>query len=186
MKIFSVTQVLGIYGPWHRIPANILKMAIDRGVAVHAASETYLKGLFVSIPNEYKGHFLSFKKWFDQYVDYVFFTETRFEDPILKFSGQPDLGCRLKNAMFQSERKPAGYKFPIIDIKTSKVESKTWRGQGAAYHHLCNQVEKKYDCSIFLQTDEKGRPPKVRIYEYLEKDFAAFLSALNAYRYFME
>ncbi len=186
MKSFSVTTVLGVYTAWHRIPANILKMAIDRGNAVHAASQAYQENLFYSLPKDYQGYFQSFCKWFDRYVEMVLFTEKRFEDPFLSFNGKPDLGAQLKKPMFQSERKPDGYRFPIIDIKTGQVEGQTWCGQGAAYQHLANQVSPIYDCSIFLQVKPNGDWPKVLLYEYVEKDFSAFLSALNAYRYFKE
>jgi hypothetical protein len=186
IKSPSVTTVLGVYTQWHRIPANILKMAIDRGNAVHGAAQAKLENIFYTLPADYRPYLVSFERWFERYVARVFFVEKRFEDPLLRFNGKPDLGCELKSPMFQSERRPQGYQWPIIDIKTGQVEGKTWCGQGAAYHHLCNQVQEQYDCSIFLQLDPKGGWPKVRLYEYVEKDFAAFLSALNAYKYFKD
>lgn len=184
IKQFSVTQVLGVFTEWHNIPANVLKQAIDRGNVVHAASQAYLSNIFFKIPTGYQVYFDSIKRWVDRYVEYIYFIEKRFEDPILGFNGKPDIGCKLIRRMFQSERNPFGYRYPIIDIKTGQVEGKTWCGQGAAYKHLCNLKKKKYDCSIFLQAHPQGDWPKVLIYEYDEKDFAAFISALNAYRYF--
>jgi hypothetical protein len=184
IKSPSVTTVLGVFTAWHKIPANILKMAIDRGNAVHNAAQAKLENIFYTLPAEYQNYLVSFERWFEKYVARVFFVEKRFEDPLFGFNGKPDLGCELKYPMFQSERRPQGYQWPIIDIKTGQAEGQTWCGQGAAYHHLCNQVEQKYDCSIFLQLSPKGDWPKVRLYEYVEKDFAAFLSALIAYKYF--
>jgi hypothetical protein len=186
LKQFSVPTVLGIYTAWHRIPRNVLKMAIDRGNAVHAASQAYQENLFYSLPKDYQGYFKSFCKWFDRYVEKVLFTEKRFEDSVLGFNGKPDLGAKLKQPMFHSERKPDGYLYPIIDIKTGKVEGQTWCGQGAGYIHLANQEAPVFDCAIFLQVKETGDWPKVLIYEQTESDFSAFLSALNSYRYFKE
>lgn len=186
IKSPSVTTVLGVYTAWHRIPANILRMAIDRGNAVHDAAQAKLENIFFTLPAEYRPYLESFNKWYERYVERVFFVEKRFEDPLLGFNGKPDLGCRLKKPMFQTSRRPQGYEYPIIDIKTGRVEGKTWCGQGAAYHHLCNQGQQIYDCSVFLQLDPKGGWPMVRLYESTENDFAAFLSALNAYKYFKD
>jgi hypothetical protein len=184
MKQFSVTQVLGVFTAWHRIPANILKMAIDRGNAVHAASEAWLNNIFYTLPKDYQGYFLSFQKWFLKYVESVYFSEKRFEDPILGFNGKPDLGVKLVKPMFHSEHRPQGYQYPIIDIKTGQVEGRTWCGQGAAYIHLANRETTLFDCAIFLQVKPDGGWPKTLIYEDSIRDFRAFLSALNAYRYF--
>lgn len=187
LKQFSVTTVLGIFTAWHKIPSHVLKMAIDRGNAVHAAAHAYQSNIFYSLPEDYQGYFMSFLKWFERHVETVYFTEKRFSDPALGFNGKPDLGVKLKVALFQSAVKPAGYQYPVVDLKTGQVEGKTWRGQGAAYMHLTNLEETKFDCTIFLQLNPQGGWPKVLHYSGVDTyaaDFAAFLSALNAYRYF--
>jgi hypothetical protein len=73
----------------------------------------------------------------------------------------------------------------IWDLKTSKAVGKTWCAQLAGYRNLA--LENGYDRIGrvgSLRLKEDGGMPLADEYQYSDRDFAAFLSALNAYRYF--
>ena len=112
--------------------------------------------------------------------------EKRFTDEIMGFSGQPDLGLRMKDGRNK-----------IVDIKTPVQENPTWKSQVATYLNLANQkykVEEKdgdqriksgafTDC-LALQLKQNGNEAVAFEYLYKDEDYFAFLSALNAHRYF--
>jgi hypothetical protein len=123
------------------------------------------------------GYFESFRAWFDAYVTEVIYCEKRLVDEINKFVGRPDLVAILKDNNLW-----------VIDIKTPVVEGPTWKAQCAAYRHL---VIKDREKSGMISNPLSGalrinpdKAAKVIPYKYAEDDFAAFLSSLNAYRYF--
>lgn len=176
MKSISVTTVLGRFTDFDKINPAVLEAAQIRGTAVHAAASAYAKGLFVSpLQDGYQGYYLSFKNWFDSYVDTVIFVEQRFFDKTFFFNGKPDLGVILKDG-----------RAVITDYKTAVAEGQTWKSQLAAYRHLALK-EFHYDFEVMsLRLKEDGRPAKAVTYNYSESDFAAFLAALTAYRYFIK
>ena len=181
MKYYSVTEVLSPYflldvpkEQRHHIERH-LEAAKERGKKVHAACASYALGVWVApLPAEWQGYFESFKAWFDNFVDRVFFVEKRFQCDKFFFSGRIDLGVQLIDA------RPM-----IVDLKTPLQESPTWCAQLGAYRFLAN-----YETNIgmpecmSLKLDPKGASAKAIVYQYSDDDFAAFLSALNAYRYF--
>lgn len=174
MKSYSVTQVLGVFADFDKIRPDVLEEAQRRGTAVHNAAAAHALGLWSnSLPEIWQGYFKSFRNWFDKYVAEVIFVEERFHDDIFYFHGKPDLGAKLIDG-----------RFVIPDYKTPVTEYPTWKSQVAAYRHLAH---KKYDYNfecMSLRLDKNGGPAKAAIYRYSDDDFAAFLSALNAYRYF--
>lgn len=124
---------------------------------------------------EFRGYFQSFKTWFDQYVDHVFFVEAEFSDPDLGFHGHPDIGARLIDG-----------RCVIPDYKTGAVESPTWRAQIAAYRHLANLRHGGiFLAGMALMLRKDGRPAKGILYQDSPADFALFLSALNCWRGFL-
>jgi hypothetical protein len=177
MRRFSSTQVLSGYIDFSKIPEDVLNYASDRGSRVHFVCERYAKGIPVlKLTGDVRPYFESFCLWFDRYVDKVYFVEERFSCPFYGFDGKPDLGVRLID----------GRKV-IPDLKTPVVESPTWKGQLASYLYLVNRSGKygtDFKESIALQLSPRGKEPRARVYKYYEDDFAAFLSALNAKRYF--
>ena len=176
MKTFSVTRVLSVYNDFSGINPDVLQAAARRGTKVHGVCAAYAAGLWVPpLALDINGYFSSFKAWFDKYVSRVFFVEEEMVDPLLGYYGHPDLGVELID----------GRKM-IPDLKTPLNESVTWKSQIAAYLNL---AEKKYGENFFdgcmaLQLSPKGTMAKGIVYQYSDADFAAFLSALNAYRYF--
>jgi len=173
----SVTQVLSVYQDFSMVPEHILTMAAERGKQVHSICASIAKGLFVShkrITPDIQGYIESFNKWFE-YVEEVVFVEGELIDPKLGFIGHPDLIAKMRGDTHLT----------LIDLKTPVTIGKTWRGQLSAYWHL---AESKFDIkrSGSLRLKQDGGFP----YDFDEytntrhEDFAAFLSALNAWRYF--
>ena len=186
MKYYSVTEVLSPYflldvpkEQRHYIERH-LEVAKERGKKVHAACGSYALGIWVApLPAEWQGYFDSFKTWFDNFVDRVFFVEKRFQCDKFFFKGRVDLGVRLIDG-----------REIVVDLKTPLQESPTWKSQLAAYRHL-SHVNNMYCIAprsvngcMSLKLDPGGASAKAIVYQYSDDDFAAFLSALNAFRYF--
>ena len=178
MKLYSVTEVLAPWSAYGFCSEEVLALAAERGSAVHRASASYAQGLMPVIKKEWFGYFVSFRKWFDEYVDRVIFVEEHMIDPDLGYHGHPDLGVRLK-PVFDIE-------VPVIDLKTPLAAYPTWKAQTGAYLHLAHHEypDEGFDSTMSLQLDPGGRVAKANIYKTPPQDFAGFLSALNAYRYF--
>jgi len=176
MKSYSVTTVLGVFADFGFIRSEVLEAAIARGNAVHAAAATYAGGMYVPpLPREYRGYFDSFKGWFDSRVRRVIFIEKRLYNVVYYFDGQPDLGCELADG-----------RLVVVDYKTPAAESPTWKAQIAAY---CDLAEDEFGgdwdgMSLRLRRD--GKPAIANVYDSHGNDFAAFLAALTAYRYFKD
>jgi hypothetical protein len=174
MKSFSVTTVLGVYNDFNAINPAVLEAAKVRGSAVHRAAACHAAGLFVQpVPGAYRGYFESFCKWFDDYVREVIFVEERFVDEIFFYNGQSDLGCVLIDG-----------RRVIVDYKTPAAESATWKSQIAAYAELAKKKYPPEFVGMSLRLRADGRPAIATVYEYSKNDYAAFLAALTAYRYF--
>lgn len=174
----SVTQVLSPFTDFSGIPDFVLKRAAIRGTKVHAACVAYCLGVWVvPLDKSASGYFESFREWFDAYVKEVIFCEKDLVDNVNKFKGRPDIVVKLVDENLW-----------VVDIKTPVTEGPTWKAQCAAYRHL---VVKDRERSGFISNPLTGalrinpdRAAKLIPYKYTEDDFAAFLSALNAYRYF--
>jgi len=167
---------LGVFTDFSMIREDVLAAACARGTAVHSACGAYALGLWVSpLPDEYRGYFLSFTSWFDQYVEKVHLVEKRLFDETYKYKGKPDLALKIK-----------GDKLPsVLDLKTPIAVGKTWCAQLAAYKNLIEINENiKIGRCLSLRLKVDGGPPIANDYQYSDSDYAAFLSALNAYRYF--
>ncbi len=176
MKTPSVTQVLGIFTDWSRINPDVLSAACVRGTAVHTACGAYALGVWVApLPVEYQGYFRSFTDWFDQYIEKVYLVEKRLYSDIYKYKGKPDLALKIK-----------GDKLPsVLDLKTPIAVGKTWCCQLAAYKNLIEENENiMIGRCISLRLKADGSPPIANDYQYSNSDYAAFLAALTAYRYF--
>ena len=180
MNYPSVTQVLSVYQDFSMVPEHVLAMASERGTQVHAICSSLAKGLFVShrqITSDIEGYIQSFNQWFSDYVEEVVLIEQELIDESLGFIGHPDLIVKIKKAPYLT----------LIDLKTPKIVGKTWRAQLAAYWHLA-ALQKKFKnikrCGS-LRLKENGGPPIFDEFTNTSHtDFAAFLSALNAWRYF--
>lgn len=177
----SVTQVLSVYQDFSMVPEHILMMAADRGSRVHAICASLAQKLFVShrqITPDIEGYIQSFNQWLE-YVDEVVIVEKELMDPHLGFVGHPDLVVKMKGNQHLT----------LIDLKTPKIIGKTWRAQLAAYWHLTafflleHKLKIKHCGSLRLKQDG-GLPIFDEYTDTRHADFTAFLSALNAWRYF--
>ncbi len=175
MKFYSVTEVLSPY--WNtkgKIPQNRIDDAIVRGNETHHFCTETGKGEWVPKPLLYEGYCDSFLWYFERCVEEVILVEQRLEDPTLGYFGHPDFLLRTK-----------GNRWPnIIDLKTPATKSKLWPMQISAYHNLAmKNGYLKLDIGGSLRLRQDGGPPKFDEYQFQQMDFAAFLSALNVYRY---
>ena len=173
MQQCSVTQALSPFTDFSQVPPDRLEYATDRGSRVHHFCAARAKRLHISyIPEDCKGYFNSFLYWLNVMVKEVLFVEKEFIDKTYGYVGHPDLGVILKDGTYA-----------LLDLKTPLALQPTWKGQIAAY---LNVVRKTFriDKGGSLRLDPKGKPPKMIWYEDETADFAAFLSALTAYKYF--
>lgn len=171
----SVTQVLSLYSGMDAIRPDVLDATSYRGTAVHAACLSRASGSFYLLPDEqHWGYFESFTTWFDSFVDEVILVEKRFTSLAFQFHGQLDLLALLKNEEMAC----------LIDLKTSASAGRTWCAQLAAYKHLAECHGYRIGRVFSLRLRENGGMPIANEYTYSDRDFAAFLAALTAWRYF--
>lgn len=176
MKQYSVTQVLGPFSDFSAIDPDVLEAAALRGTEVHNACACYAQSLPVlGLEGDRVGYFDSFMFWFITYVDRVFFVEKRLTHPVYQYNGKLDLGCKLVDGRNM-----------VVDYKTPATEGPTWKGQLSAYLELANYNQgQKFDGCMSLLLRKSGKAAKAIVYQDSPSDdFAAFLSALNAIRYF--
>ena len=182
--MISVTQALSPFSDFSGINPEVLRRAAERGSRVHRACAAYALGFpALGLHNEDHGYFISFVEWFDNYVDRVLMVEKRLTSP-LGYTGQIDLACRLTDG-----------RCCVVDYKTPALESPTWKAQIASYCELAlveliglyiPKSEKpvlKIE-GMALMLNKNGKAAKGIPYQYQADDFAAFLSALNSYRFF--
>ena len=174
-KYPSVTTVIGPYAGLEFVRPDKLAAACQRGTDGHTPCLSLATGQFAFVKPEVQGYFDSFKLWFDAHVDTVIEVEPLWESHKWGYCGSPDLLLIMNGSQ----------DIDIWDLKTSKAVGKTWCAQLAGYRNLA--LENGYDRigrvgSLRLKAD--GSMPLADEYQYSDRDFAAFLSALNAYRYF--
>ena len=169
----SVTTILKPYidTQWFKEEHQI------RGTIVHAASLSYLQGLWhPPLKPEYQGYFDSWKRWADNMIVKVVMVETRLYDHDWKLKGKPDLAAILKGDTMAS----------LTDLKTSQAEQKSWKLQIAAYRHLLRKdkgISTHRGMALRLRAD--GKIGLINEYDRnYKKDLNLFLGALNLYRYF--
>lgn len=171
-----VTQVLGPYSDFSKIPTDILEAASERGTLVHDLCELYaLDSLIEPIDEKIKGYFESFKKWFDKYVYEVISVEERLYDDEYLFTGKYDLLCRLKDDIT---------KIVLVDYKTPANSFKTWQLQSAAYMLLLESKNISLDRRLCLQLRKDGSDSNVIEYTNHKQDKDLFIKSLELYRFF--
>lgn len=145
--------------------------AADRGTRVHQACEAIAKGLgeFHMDP-EVMGYVESFKKWWGEGKKAVEI-EKRFFCNDHMITGQCDFIIETDEGL------------AIVDLKTSRAESKTWRLQGSAYSYLAKKDGYDIKRILFIHLDPDGGEPKIKEYD---EDWDFFLACLRAYNYFFK
>lgn len=172
--MISVTQVLSPWADFTMIPEGVLKHAAERGTQVHNAIAGFLRGSFQPrIDPEVEPYFDSFLQWRPM-VKSIACVEKEFIDNDLGVVGHPDLICKLKGDEFLT----------VVDWKTPMMKNPLWSAQLAGYQHLAqaNGIHVRRRLSVRLK--KNGRFPIVNEYKDHGTALAAFLSALNATKYF--
>ena len=173
MQSLSVTRVLSPFNDFSAVPPDRLELASKRGQAVHAACAAYARRLPIFYPDGSQGYVESFINWYDAHVKRPLFIEAEFSDPrVYKIHGHPDLVCEMADG-----------RIAVIDYKTPAAESRTWRSQLAAYIYLVKPVVGDA-VGMAVRLPREGGEARVSVYERSAEDFAAFVAALTAYRYF--
>ena len=169
----SVTQVIGVYADFSRVPADVLDAACARGTEVHRLCAAIAAGAWVpGAPEDLAGYVQSFRRWFD-FVEQVHVLEERFTDHRFGFTGQPDLIVTMRGDSAPS----------LVDLKTPATSQRAWRVQLAAYRHLARLAGFPVERTFSLRLKRDGGPAIVDEYRNSATDFAAFSAALTAYRY---
>lgn len=176
-----VTECLKPFSKMDLIDPEILNNAADRGSRVHKFCELYANNmLFEDIDEDCKNYVEVFKRWFDQRVEKVIFSEKRINNDSLKLSGCIDLAVFLKDSEFPC----------IVDIKTSASQSMTWPLQTAAYRMLLLMEKKLLPVAnvdrMVLMLPKNGRKAKEVEHFNHQKDTNIYMKCLEIYRYFNE
>lgn len=171
-----VTEVLKPFSTLNEIDPATLAKAADRGSRVHAYCETYSLGLFVAdVDEDCKNYFEVFKKWFDEMVDKVLYTEKRLNSSNYRISGAFDMIAVLKGDTHPT----------LIDIKTPASPSLSWQLQTAAYqllaHECLNEIVVRRICLMLPKFKDSAT---VIEYEDHKRDQLLYLKALELYRFF--
>lgn len=171
----SVTAILSPFVDYSHVPAHILERASLRGSRVHGICAARLRGLWhPPVTPDVAGYVRSFDAW-ARHVSDVILVEAELEDTALGYCGHPDLLVRMRG-----EQELSG-----IDLKTPRLCMPTWRGQLAAYGNLFEANGHSVSRLASLRLSPDGGAAKFDEYTGTRRaDFAAFMSALNAYRYF--
>lgn len=174
MKAPSVTQVLSPWADFSRVPQEALENAARRGTDVHRACSALAQGLwFPPVPDDCAGYLASFRLWLPTVADVVL-AEDELSDHRLGFVGHPDLIVRING----------DHALTVVDLKTPAVVNSLWRVQLAAYKHLAKANGMDVRRALSLRLRQDGGRPIVNEYTDSAQDMAAFVAALNAYRYF--
>lgn len=169
-----VSKILGLYADFSKVKPDVLYFATERGTKVHALCAAHAQDVWIpEIPEYCKGYFDSFTGWFDKHVTEVFYVEKRFYNEEFFYTGRPDLIVEMRTEGIV-----------LIDNKTpqGKDFERLWRGAIAAYTNLGMPIYMKKAGS--LQLDPHGKSARMKWYDETAEDFAQFLHALSAYRFF--
>lgn len=173
-----VSTVLAPYADFSKIDPNVLYFATDRGIKVHSLCSAYAQDIWIpEIPEYCRGYLDSFTNWFDKHVVRVFYVEVRFYNHKFFYTGRPDLivEMRTEGIVLIDNKTPQGKEFEHL-----------WRGAIAAYTNLEMDLEIviQINKAGSLQLDPHGKSARMKWYDESAKDFAQFLHALSAYRFF--
>ena len=172
-----VSEALNIYADFSKVKPNVLYFATERGTKVHALCAAHAQDVWIpEIPEYCKGYFDSFTGWFDKHVVRVFYVEERFYNNDYFYTGRPDLivEMRSEGIVLIDNKTPQGKEFEHL-----------WRGAIAAYINLELEIPNLSSWKGgSLQLDPRGKNARMKWYDESAKDFAQFLHALSAYRFF--
>ncbi len=177
MSLPSVTQVLSPFSDFSGVRPEVLEHAAARGTKVHAVCAAYAQGLWVpKLDPEVQPYFDSFRRWFDAMVDgEANGVELEVISKAHGYVGHLDLAVSIRGDEGVS----------IIDIKTPATKNRLWSAQLAAYRVAYEEHWGRAAIRVAsLRLKKDGSRAIFDEYTTSAQDFAAFLSALNAYRWF--
>lgn len=133
------------------IDENVMKMAANRGTAIHNAVENYALYGIEDIEPEYRGYFDGFLRFWDENNPEPLATESRMYHKFLRYAGTADLPCVI------------GGKKVLIDYKTSAEVNKMLTGvQLEAYAKAYSSHGFRFDEKAIVHLKNDGSYQMVR------------------------
>lgn len=133
------------------IDEEIMRMAADRGTAIHNAVENYVLYGIADIEPKYQGYFGAFMKFWEENSPEPLATESRLYHKIFRYAGTADLPCVI------------GGKRILIDYKTSAAVNKMLTGvQLEAYAKAYDSHGFKFDEKAIVHLKNDGSYQLVR------------------------
>lgn len=174
-RLPGVTTILSVLGGYEGIPAKVLKIAAERGTAVHKLTELEDLGQldYTSIPDEQMGYLEAYWRFHDDFRPEVLDVEVADYHETLLYAG-----CRDRRMVIKG--RPG-----ILDVKTCYRLMPTTGPQTAGYTEIYNARQKKAADKLKKRWGLRlGRDGTYELKEYNDpSDLNIFLSCLNAYRY---
>lgn len=174
IQVPSVTEVLSDVGiiDYSHLPDATREMALDRGRAVHLATQFDDEGDLdeASIPEAHRGYLEAWRRFRRECRFHPELIEHRGFHPVHKYAGTLDrtgnLGGNVVNC--------------LLDIKTNDAQE--WvRYQLAAYAAFFDSPRKYIRMSVELHADGSYRLKEFAC-RHWQSDMNVFVSALNVYR----
>jgi hypothetical protein len=151
---------------------------LQRGQIRHQNYAAHLLGTWApALPQEDQGSLDSFKRWADKYIAEPFSIEARLIDEDHGYSGTIDFVGKLVDGISISP-------IVVLDWKPPSGKGPVVRAQVASYLNLAQKNGWKAKKAGILRMDPKGGPATMEWIEAGSMDFAGFLAALSAWRYF--
>jgi hypothetical protein len=149
--------------------------AATRGTDVHDVIALHLQGLFYEVNPEFEGYHQSLVNWANNHVVKVVFVEKELAAPQYGFQGHPDALLLLRGDVGLT----------LMDWKTPKPLSKSWRLQLAGYKLLCEANGYKVSRVASLRLAADGSEAKFQGYtKTMAADKNVFLSCLNVWNFY--
>lgn len=133
------------------IDEDVMRMAADRGTAIHNAVENYVIYGIEDIEPKHRGYFDAFLRFWAENNPEPLATESRLYHKILRYAGTADLPCVI------------GGKRVLIDYKTSAAVNKMLTGvQLEAYAKAYGSHGFKFDENAIVHLKNDGSYQMVR------------------------
>lgn len=133
------------------IDEDVMRMAADRGTAIHNAVENYVIYGIEDIERKHRGYFDGFIRFWEENNPEPLATESRLYHKILRYAGTADLPCVI------------GGKRILIDYKTSAAVNKMLTGvQLEAYAKAYSSHGFKFDEKAIVHLKNDGSYQMVR------------------------
>jgi len=133
------------------IDEEIMKVAADRGTAIHNAVENYALYGIKDIEASHLGYFNAFIRWWEDCLPGVITTESRLYHKYLRYAGTADLPCIIEG------------KRVLVDYKTSALVNKMLTGvQLEAYAKAYESHGYKFDEKAIVHLKRDGSYQMIR------------------------